>query len=81
MPAPHPLYNMPRAPGVPKRWTATVWYRTDAGLVDVEHQIEELDELHMIVERGPNFCAIVRIEIRHTSNPESTLTIEQSIAQ
>lgn len=33
----NPFYDMPRAKGVPPRWTATVYYRTDAGLVDVEH--------------------------------------------
>ncbi len=78
---PHKLYNMPRAPGVPKRWTAIVYYRTDAGLIDVEHQIEELDMLHMLIERGPDFYAIDRIEIRHTSNPTPDLTIEASLAQ
>ncbi len=78
---PHLFYNMRRAPGVPKRWTAIAWYRTDAGLVDVEYQVEELDELHMLIERGPDFHALERIEIRHTSNPQPTLTIEQSLAQ
>lgn len=78
---PHPLYNMKRAPGVPMRWTAIAWYRTDAGLVDIEHQFEELDQLHMLIERGPDFYTIERIEVRHTSNPQPTLTIEQSLAQ
>lgn len=78
---PHKLYNMPRAPGVPQRWTATVWYRTDAGLIDVAHTFEELDMLHNLVERGPDFYAIDRIEIRHSDNPTPSLTIEASIAR
>ncbi len=78
---PHKLYNMPRADGVPPRWTAIAWYRTDAGLIDVEHCFEELDMLHMLIERGPDFYAIDRIEIRLTSNQEPNLTIEGSLAQ
>ncbi len=63
------------------RWAATVWYRTDAGLIDVEHEFEELSDLHNLIERGPNFYAIDRIEIRHRNNPSPTLTIEQSLAE
>lgn len=69
---------MKRADGVPMRWTATIWYRTDAGLIDVVHTFEELDMLHTLIERSPNFYAIDHIEIRHTNNPEPGLTIEAS---
>lgn len=72
---PHLLYNMPRKPGSPPRWTATVWYRSIKGLIDVEHQFEELDMLHMLIERGPNFYAIDRIEIRLLRN-DMPITIE-----
>ena len=77
---PHPLYNMRRADGVPPRWVATVYYRTDAGLIDVEHQFEELDMLHMLIERGPSFYAIDRIEIR-LSTPNERTTIESALAE
>lgn len=76
---PHKLYNMPRAPGHPARWTAVIYYRTDSGVIDVQHQIEELDMLHTAVEQGPDFYAIDRIEISHTKNPSPGLTIEQSL--
>lgn len=72
---------MPRAAGIPPRWTAVVWYRTDAGLVDVEHEIEELDMLHGLVESGPDFHTIDRIEIRHTANHSPNETIESSLAK
>ena len=75
-----PFYNMPKAEGVPPRWTATIWYRTDAGIVDVEHAFEELDMLHDLVECGPDFYTIDRIEIRATL-PQQDLTIEGSLAQ
>ena len=60
-----PFYDMKRADGVPPRWVAVVYYRTTNGMLDVEHQIEELDMLHDLIERGPDFNAIERIEIRH----------------
>jgi hypothetical protein len=74
-----PLYDMRREPGTPPRWVAVIYYRTDAGLVDVQHEFEELDMLHSIVERGPSFYAIDRIEIR-TATP-STQTIEGALAE
>ena len=77
----NPFYDMERSPSVPPRWTAVVWYRTDAGLVDVEHLIEELDMLHDLVESGPDFHTIDRIEIRHTKNPCPTETIESSLSK
>ncbi len=44
------------------RWFATVTRRTEAGPVKVEHEVEELCELHEIVE---DFIAdIEQIEIR-----------------
>lgn len=72
----HQLYNMPRANGVPPRWWATIHYRTENGIIEVDHMIEELDMLHDIVERGPDFYAIDHIEIRHSKNPTPNLTIE-----
>lgn len=77
----HKSCDIPRADGVPPRWMATVYYRTDAGVIDVEHAFEELDMLHMLIERGPDFYTIDRIEIRHAANSQPTLTIEQSLAQ
>lgn len=66
---------------VPPRWTATVYYRTDAGVIDVDHTFEELATLHDLIERGPDFYAIDRIEIRHARNDTPTLTIEASLAR
>lgn len=43
--------------------------------------IEELDMLHELVERGPDFHTIERIEIRHTQNRDEGLTIEGSLSQ
>lgn len=72
----HPLYDMDRAHGEPPRWTATAWYRSEVGLVDVEHQIEELDMLHGLIESGPDWNTLDRIEIRLTRVLEPDKTIE-----
>jgi hypothetical protein len=56
-----------------------VQYRTDAGLIDIEHEIDELEELQDIVERSPSFYAIDRIEIRYAFS-KGTETIEETLA-
>ena len=62
------------------RWTATVYYRLDAGLLDVMFEIEELEELHMLVERGPHWDTIDRIEIRLNRPAENpNMTVQQSL--
>lgn len=62
------------------RWIATIYYRTDGGILDVTHAIEELEDLHDIVEAGPNFYAIARIEIvlADPSFPKPGLTVEEA---
>lgn len=56
------------------RWHASVFYRTAGEPVEVNHDFEELVELHNLIEHGPNFYAIDRIEIRHGSRiPSMTL--------
>jgi hypothetical protein len=69
------LYDMPRAPGVPPRWHVLAYYRTPEGVIDVEYMIEEIDMLYDIVERGPDWHTLDRIEIRLTDNPTPNLTI------
>src|SRR5262245_48856916 len=65
--------------GRPPRWTATVWYRSkNAGLVDVVHNFEELYMLHELIELGPCFYCIERIEIR-LSTPAPDLTLEKPL--
>lgn len=64
---------------LPARWRATTHYRTDSGLVDVEHEIRELGEIELIVERGPHWDTIDRIEIvriNHVEDP--AMTVEQA---
>lgn len=68
-----PFYNPRRRRGEPPRWTVTVYYRTSLGIVDVQHDIEEIDMLHDLIELGSNWLAIDRIEIRLTRDDGVTV--------
>jgi hypothetical protein len=59
-----------------KRWHAEIDYRSQAhGTLTVEHDIEELEELHLLVERGPGWNTIkqIRITLARVSFPNDTL--------
>ncbi|NVN02171.1 MULTISPECIES: hypothetical protein [Asaia] len=60
------------------RWVARVIYRTESGLVDVQHDMEELEELHYLVERGPHWDAIEKIEIRRAIPAGELITVEET---
>jgi hypothetical protein len=62
------------------RWRAVVWYRTEGGPVDVEHWLEELYELDDLVEAGPHWDTIEKIDVtrvNHTSDG-ADLTVERA---
>ena len=64
------------------RWIAVVTYRSqELGDIEVQHHFEELEELHDIVERGPDWNAIRDIKV--TLNPRMNCgytTIEEARA-
>lgn len=61
------------------RWLATVYYRTDAGIVDVQHEMEEIGDLQERIERGPHWDTIANIVITRINHNTSTmLTVEQA---
>jgi hypothetical protein len=43
-----------------KRWRAVIEYRTDEGMETVEHYFEEISDLHLIVEHGPDWNRLIR---------------------
>ena len=61
--------------GIIPLWSAVVTYKTDAGSLEVTHDIEELEELQ--VERGPDWNAIIKIEII-LARRSYDVTIEQA---
>jgi hypothetical protein len=46
-----------------KRWEATITYQTDNGPLPVAHSMDELEELHWLVEHGPGRDTIETITI------------------
>ena len=60
------------------RWRAVVHYRTNTGIHDVEFYLEEIEDLHMQVERGPNWDTVAGIEIRRVNPIHPELTLEQA---
>lgn len=60
------------------RWVATVHYRSDSGLIDVTHDMLELEELQDLVERGPHWDTIDRIEIVRADSRNLALTLEEA---
>jgi hypothetical protein len=59
------------------RWHAVVYYRTEAGKVDVEHDFDEIVDLEQAIEAGPSFLAIDRIVITYQGCAEQ-LTVEEA---
>lgn len=61
------------------RWAATVYYRSDdLGLVDVEHDLVEIEELQDLVEHGPDWNTIEKIEIVLARKSYDGLTLEKA---
>ena len=59
------------------RWRASILYRHDAGLKAQAFDIEELEEIHDLVEAGPHWGTIENITITLLS-PDRTLTVEEA---
>jgi hypothetical protein len=45
------------------RWLIEIDYRTENGSVTVDHHVEELEELHDVVEHGPDWNTIEEIRV------------------
>lgn len=60
---------------VPYRWHVIIHYRTDTGSLDVEHDIEELDELQDIIERGPDWNTILCIDVKLARKTDKDMTL------
>lgn len=46
-----------------KRWKAVIQYRTEAGSETVEHYFEEILDLHLIIEHGPDWNRLIRCTV------------------
>lgn len=56
-----------------KRWKAIVEYHTDEGPKSTEHYFEEISDLHLIIEHGPDWNTLIRCTLtlnRHDDGEE-----------
>lgn len=61
------------------RWRAVVSYRTDSGTVTRDHQLEEISDLHDMVELGPHWDTIEKIEVHRINHcTDEKLTVEEA---
>lgn len=46
-----------------KRWKAVIEYSTDEGAESIEHYFEEISDLHLIIEHGPDWNFLIRCTV------------------
>jgi hypothetical protein len=64
-----------------KRWKAIIEYRTDGGAKSVEHYFEEISDLHLIIEHGPDWNCLVRctVTLNRTDDGEEQNSAEKAL--
>jgi hypothetical protein len=60
------------------RWHVAIRYRTDTGIIDIDYDIEELDQLASLVERGPDWNCLVDCVVTLNRSLIPDLTVEQA---
>jgi hypothetical protein len=63
---------------LPPRWHVALVYRTRSGLLEIEHDIEELFELDDLVEHGPHWDTLTVARITLNRPTYRGLTVEES---
>ena len=61
-----------------KRWLLTIIYRCKTGPCVVDYDIEELEEIHDIVERGPDWNAIMSIDVE-LQEPDENVVLQSPV--
>jgi hypothetical protein len=46
-----------------KRWKAVIEYSSEDGPISVDHYLEEISELHNIIEHGPDWNTLIRCTV------------------
>lgn len=63
-----------------KRWRIVAVYASEHGDIDVEHFVEELEDLQEIVEAGPNWYALKHIAVFLNVPDDQRITLEHEDA-
>ena len=66
-----------------KRWKAVIDYSTDEGPKSVEHYFEEITDLHLIIEHGPNWNFLIRctVTLNRPDDGEEQNSVEKALRQ
>lgn len=66
-----------------KRWRAVIQYRTEEGPKTVEHYFEEISDLHLIIEHGPDWNFLIRctVTLNRPDDGEEQNSIEKARRQ
>jgi hypothetical protein len=64
-----------------KRWKAIIEYRTDEGAQSVEHYFEEISDLHLIIEQGPDWNFLIRctVTLNRADDGEEQNSVEKAL--
>lgn len=64
-----------------KRWKAVIEYSTPDGPKSVEHYFEEISDLHLIIEHGPDWNFLVRctITLNRPDGGEEQNSVEKAL--
>lgn len=64
-----------------KRWKAVIEYRTDEGPKSVEHYFEEISDLHLIIEHGPDWNVLIRctVTLNRSDDGEEQNRVEKAL--
>ncbi|RLP22751.1 hypothetical protein [Mesorhizobium sp. YM1C-6-2] len=46
-----------------KRWKAVLEYQHENGPISIEYFLEEISELHLIIEHGPDWNTLIRCTV------------------
>jgi hypothetical protein len=46
-----------------RRWKALIEYRAEEGVRSAEHYFEEMSDLHLIIEHGPDWNLLIRCTV------------------
>lgn len=63
-----------------KRWKAVIEYRNDEGITSVEHYFEEIADLHLIIEHGPDWNLLIRciVTLNRPDDGEEQNSVEKA---
>lgn len=63
-----------------KRWKAVIAYRSDEGVTSVDHYFEEISDLHLIIEHGPDWNLLIRciVTLNRPDDGEEQNSVEKA---